>query len=52
MPTVEGSVTGGSGRFTVDYPAWAPTRSVTLGLVGEARAVSCVIREDVLQQFR
>jgi len=45
-------VTGGSGRFTVDYPAWAPTRSVTLGLVGEARAVSCVIREDVLQQFR
>jgi hypothetical protein len=52
VPTVDRAVTGGSGRFTVDDPARPPTRSVTLGLVGEARTISCVIREDVARQFR
>jgi len=52
VPTVDRSVTGGSGRFTFDYPAWAPTRSVTLDLIGKARTVSCIIPPDVLQQFR
>ena len=40
------------GRFTFDYPAWAPTETVTLELVGEARTISCVIEPGVLQQFR
>ena len=40
------------GRFTFDYPAWAPTETVTLDLVGEARTISCVIEPGVLQQFR
>ena len=40
------------GRFTFDYPAWAPTSAVTLDVVGEARTISCVIDPSVLQQFR
>lgn len=46
------SVMGGSGNYTFDYPAWAPTRSVTLEMVGKARTVSCVIPADVLEQMR
>ncbi len=49
---VDRSVTGGGGRFTFDYPAWAPTSAVTLELVGKASTVSCVIEPSVLQQFR
>jgi len=40
------------GRFTFDYPAWSPTATVTLDLVGQARTISCVIEPGVLQQFR
>lgn len=40
------------GRFTFAYPAWAPTSTVTLELVGETRTISCVIEPAVLQQFR
>ncbi len=41
-----------NGRFTFDYPAWAPTAAVTLDLEGTARTISCVISPAVLQQFR
>ena len=40
------------GRFTFDYPAWAPTTTVTLEIVGNARTISCTIEPGVLQQFR
>ena len=40
------------GRFTWDYPAWAPTSSITLEMVGEARTISCAIPAPVLRQFR
>jgi len=40
------------GRFTFDYPAWAPTTAVTLDIVGDARSISCTIEPGVLQQFR
>jgi hypothetical protein len=46
------SVSGGSGQFTFDYPAWAPTASVTLEMVGKSKTVSCVIPAEVLRQFR
>lgn len=52
VPSVVRSVSGGTGQFTFDYPAWAPTRSVTLELVGKARTVSCVISPEVLRQLR
>ena len=40
------------GRFTFDYPAWAPTAAITLDIIGAARTVSCTIPPGVLQQFR
>jgi hypothetical protein len=50
--TVARSVSGGAGQFTFDYPAWTPTASVTLEMVGKARTNSCVISPEVLRQFR
>jgi hypothetical protein len=49
---VDRSVSDGGGRFTFDYPAWAPTSTVTLDMVGTDRTISCVIEPGVLQQFR
>jgi hypothetical protein len=46
------SVNAGDSRFTFDFPAFAPTGSVTLDLVGKTRTVSCVIDAAVLTQFR
>ena len=46
------SVSGGSGQFTFDYPAWTPTSPVTLELVGKTKTVSCVIAPEVPQRFR
>jgi hypothetical protein len=51
QPTVR-TVSGGAGNFTFDYPAWAPTASVTLEMVGKTRTISCVIAPEVLKQFR
>jgi hypothetical protein len=49
---VERSISGGGGRFTFDYPAFAPTASVTLEMVGKNRTLSCVIPASVLRQLR
>ena len=49
---VDRSVSDGTGRFTFDYSAWAPTSSVRLDMVGKARTISCVIPPAVLRQFR
>jgi hypothetical protein len=51
-PTVDRYVSGGTGRFTYDYAAWAPTTSVRLDLVGTTRTISCVIPPSVLRRFR
>jgi hypothetical protein len=51
QPTVR-TLSGGSGNFTFDYPAWAPTTSVTLEMIGKTRTISCVISPEVLRQFR
>lgn len=52
MPTVDRYVQGGTGRFTYDYSAWAPTTTVRLEMVGKARTVTCTIPASVLKQFR
>ncbi len=41
-----------SGRFTFDYPAFAPTATVTLELVGKSKTLSCTIDRAVLASFR
>jgi hypothetical protein len=51
MP-MERSLASGGGRFTFDYPAFAPTAAVTLELVGKQRTHSCVISAAVLRQLR
>jgi hypothetical protein len=52
VPAVDRSVADGTGRFTFDYSAWAPTARVRLDLVGKTRTISCVIPPEVLRQFR
>jgi hypothetical protein len=52
VAAVARSVNAGDSRFTFDFPAFAPTGSVTLDLVGKTRTVSCVIDASVLTQFR
>lgn len=51
MP-MERSISGGGGRFTFDYPAFAPSGTVTLEMVGKERTVSCVIPPAMLQRMR
>ena len=47
---VDGSLA--SARWTFDYPAFAPSGTVTLDMVGKARTVSCVIDQKTLASFR
>ena len=47
---VDGSVA--SARWTFDYPAFAPSATVTLEMVGKARTISCVIDQKTLGSFR
>jgi hypothetical protein len=42
----------GGGRFTFDFPAFAPTASVILELTGKTKTISCFIEQPVLAQFR
>jgi hypothetical protein len=42
----------GGGQFTYDYPAFAPTASITIDMVGKGRTVSCVIDRQVLASLR
>jgi hypothetical protein len=51
MPT-ERSLSGGGGRFSYDFPAFAPTSTVTLELVGKARTLTCVLSPAILRQLR
>jgi hypothetical protein len=46
------TVSGGTGNFSYDYAAFAPTATVTLEMVGRARTVSCSISPEVLRRFR
>lgn len=43
---------GGGGNFIYDFPAFAPTATVTLELTGKTRTQTCVISPAVLARFR
>lgn len=43
---------GGGGNFIFDFPAFAPSGSVTIELVGKARTVTCLIDRTVLARMR
>ena len=42
----------GGGNFVFDFPAFAPSGSVAIELVGKARTVTCVIDRTVLARMR
>jgi hypothetical protein len=42
----------GGGTFIFDFPAFAPTSSITIDMVGKARTRSCLVSRDVLARFR
>jgi hypothetical protein len=46
------SVADGGGRYTFDFPAFAPTGAITLEISGRTKTLSCVIDQSVLAQFR
>jgi hypothetical protein len=54
--TVDRSLSGGGGRFTFDYPAFAVdapgSAGMTLDMVGREKTISCSIGTAVLRQFR
>jgi hypothetical protein len=52
MTPVDRSLSAQGGRFTFDFPAFAPTADVTLDLVGQAKTISCRIPQAVLTTFR
>ena len=43
---------GGGGNFIFDFPAFAPSATVTLELTGKTRTQTCVISPAVLARFR
>jgi hypothetical protein len=49
---VDRSISGGGGRFTFDFPAFAATGNVTLEMVGKERTISCTIDQATLQTLR
>jgi hypothetical protein len=48
----EHSLSAGGGRFTFDYPAFAPTGDTTLQMIGQQKTLTCVIPQAVLRQLR
>jgi hypothetical protein len=46
------TIDAGRGTFVFDFPAFAPTASVTIEMVGRARTVSCVLDRAVLARLR
>ena len=50
--TFERSLSAGGGRFTFDYPAFAPTADVTLQMVGQQKTLTCLLPQAVLRQLR
>ena len=40
------------GKFTFDFPAFAPTDDITIDVAGSLRTRSCLVEQSVLTQFR
>jgi hypothetical protein len=49
---VASTLDSGGGNFIYDFPAFAPTGTVTLEMAGKTRTQTCVISPAVLARFR
>jgi hypothetical protein len=52
LKPVSQSLDSGVGNFIFDFPAFAPTSSITMEMIGKARTQSCIIDQSVLARFR
>ena len=52
VPPVTRTLDGGGGTFIFDFPAFAPTATVTIELAGRTKTVSCVVERSVLARLR
>jgi hypothetical protein len=52
IPPDTSTLDAGGGNFVFDFPAFAPTATVTLELTGKTRTQTCVIAPAVLARFR
>jgi hypothetical protein len=46
------TLSGGTGRYTFDYPAFAPTARVVLEMIGKEQTVVCTIDPATLRRMR
>ena len=46
------SLESGGGKFTFDFPAFAPTSDITIELAGRVRTLTCRVPQSVLTAFR
>jgi hypothetical protein len=49
---VSKSLDAGVGNYIFDFPAFAPTSTLSIEMIGTARTVSCQIDQSVLALFR
>jgi len=52
LQPVARSVTPAEGRFTFDYPVWAPTTDIDLEVVAKVKPMICHIDKPVLERMR
>jgi hypothetical protein len=43
---------GTGGKFTFDFPAFAPTADITIEIAGKTRTRTCTVGQSVLKSFR
>ena len=49
---VSQTLDAGSGSFTFDFAAFAPTEDITIDLIGRTATRSCLVEQPVLARFR
>ncbi len=52
VPPVTRTLDGGGGTFIFDFPAFAPTASITIELAGRTTTRTCLVERSVLARMR
>jgi hypothetical protein len=51
-PITQSLESNGGGKFTFDFPAFAPTSNITIEFAGRVRTLTCAVDKSVLALFR